>query len=172
MKNISHISKLVDWDFNWQSHNGCVYNPFIILMFLLFKRIITEAKDATTQHVSKKDLFVIHRIPDLHSTPQARAQPAFLGIWCLPGESVEIPTPALSIVPDSWLHQGLPGQPIAETTRWLKTTTRTDSIIQGNMAPSESCSPMTQSPWYPNLPEEQINDLKSRSLKMIEAFKK
>jgi hypothetical protein len=40
-----------------------------------------------------------------------------------------------------------------------------------NLAPSESSSPITTNPGYPNTHERQDNDLKSHLMKMIDAFK-
>jgi hypothetical protein len=38
------------------------------------------------------------------------------------------------------------------------------------MAPPDSSSPTTASTGYPNIPEEQDNDLKPKIMKMIEVF--
>jgi hypothetical protein len=44
--------------------------------------------------------------------------------------------------------------------------------IQGYLASSESSSPSTASPGYPNTPEKQDSDLKLHLMLMIEDFKK
>jgi len=74
---------------------------------------------------AKRSLF--HSIHN--STCNPRSTLHFLGhsSACIPRGLLPLGQPALAAIPEAFYHQGLPGQPTPETTRWLKASIRTQS---------------------------------------------